>query len=103
MAPAPCSAFSVREECARNVFVLRPRFFWDKWIIFDGDYTYDYDYNRFQFGYQAGLKLIAGNCLSLSAAWTGDLTSFCKYYDNNSRNDIKEKFQGVKFTIGYEF
>ena len=76
---------------------------WDKWIIFDGDYTYDYDYNRFQFGYQAGLKLIAGNCLSLSAAWTGDLTSFCKYYDSNCRNDIKEKFQGVKFTIGYEF
>ena len=38
-----------------------------------------------------------------AASGQGDLTSFCKYYDNNSRNDIKEKFQGVKFTIGYEF
>lgn len=76
---------------------------WDKWVIFDGDYTYDYDYNRFQFGYQAGLKLIAGGCLSLSAAWTADLTSFCKYYDKDTRRDEKEKFQGVLFTVGYEF
>lgn len=74
-----------------------------KWEIFNDDYMYDDDYNRFQFGYQAGLRLIIGNCISIGAAWTADLTSFCKYYDEYSRREEKEKFQGVSFTLGYVF
>ncbi len=74
---------------------------YEKWVIFDDGYTYDYDYNRFQFGYQAGLKLIIGNSFSLSAAWTADLTPFSKYFINNLEE--KEKFQGVAFTLGFDF
>ena len=76
---------------------------YDKWVIFNGNYTYDYDYRRFQFGYQAGLKLIAGGCFSISAAWTADVTSFCNYYNNSTRRNETEKFKGVSFTLGYEF
>ncbi len=57
----------------------------------------DDDYNRFQIGYQAGLKLLFGQCFSIGAAYKGDLTPF--YSDG----DISERFRGVAFQIGYCF
>jgi hypothetical protein len=71
--------------------------------VFDSDYTYDDDYNRFQFGYQAGLNLIIANCLSVGAAWKADITSFCTYYDSFTRSEEKEKFRGISFSLGYCF
>ena len=71
--------------------------------LFDDDYTYDDDYNRFQFGYQAGVKLLIANCFSIGAAWEADLTNFCKYYDNYSKTEETEKFQGFAFSLGYSF
>ena len=75
----------------------------DTWRLFDDDYTYDDDYKRFQFGYQAGLKLIIGNCFSIGASWKADLTPFCKYYDSYTKKEETEKFSGFSFSLGYSF
>lgn len=74
-----------------------------KWELFDKNYTNDDDYNRFQLGYQAGLKLIIGNCLSIGASWKADITSFCTYYDDWTNKEEKERFQGIAVHIGYCF
>ena len=73
------------------------------WRIFNEDYMYDNDYNRFQFGYQAGLKLVVGNCISIGAAWKADITSFCTYFDPGTKKEEKERFRGLAFTLGYIF
>ena len=75
----------------------------ETWRLFDDDYTYDDDYNRFQFGYQAGVKLIIAKCVTIGASWKADLNNFCKYYDNYTRTEETEKFRGVAFTLGYSF
>jgi hypothetical protein len=74
-----------------------------KWRLFDDDYTYDDDYKRFQFGYQAGLKLLIANCFSIGASWEADLTNFCRYYDGYDRREETEKFRGVSFQLAYCF
>jgi hypothetical protein len=73
------------------------------WELFNSEYTNDDDYNRFQFGYQAGLRLIIGGCISIGAAWKQDLSSFCTYYDDYTRKEEKEKFQGFTFSLAYCF
>ena len=73
------------------------------WKIFSGDYMYDNDYNRFQFGYQAGLKLLIANCFSIGAAWKADITPFCTYFNHDSDKEEKERFRGFAFTLGYIF
>lgn len=75
----------------------------ESWNLFDRGRTYDDDYNRFQFGYQAGLKMIIYNCFSIGAAWKADLTPFCKYYDNQTKKEEKERFQGFAFSLAYCF
>lgn len=74
-----------------------------KWRLFDDDYTYDDDYYRFQFGYQAGVKLLIANCFSIGASWEADLTNFCKFYDSYSRKEETEKFRGFTFQLAYCF
>lgn len=74
-----------------------------KWRLFDDDYTYDDDYNRFQLGYQAGVKLLIGNSFSIGASWEADLTNFCKYYDRNTNWEETEKFQGISIQLAYCF
>lgn len=73
------------------------------WKLFDEEYTNDDDYNRFQFGYQAGLKLIIGGCVSIGASWKADISSFCTYYDEWTNKEEKERFQGFAFHLGYCF
>lgn len=75
----------------------------ETWEIFNDDYMYDDDYNRFQFGYQAGVKLVIANCISLGASWKADITPFCTYYDDYSRKEEKERFKGFSFSVGYCF
>ena len=75
----------------------------DRYVIFDEDYMNDYDYNRFQLGYQAGLKLVIANCFSIGASWKADITPFCSYYNDYSRDDEKERFKGFSFSLGYCF
>jgi hypothetical protein len=75
----------------------------ETWRLFDDEYTYDNDYNRFQFGYQAGVKLIIANCVTIGASWQADLTNFCKYYDSYSKKEEREKFRGFAFSLGYGF
>ena len=70
------------------------------WKLFDDDRTYDDDYRRFQFGYQAGVKLLIATAVTVGVSWEADLTNFCKYYDNK---EYTEKFQGIAFTLGYSF
>ncbi len=71
--------------------------------IFDDHRMIDNDYNRFQLGYQAGIKLILARCVSVGAAWKADITPFCSYYDNLSKKEEKERFRGLSFTLGYIF
>ena len=73
------------------------------WKIFTDDYMYDNDYNRFQFGYQAGLKLVVANCISIGASWKADVTPFCSFYDDYTRKEEKERFKGFSFSLGYCF
>lgn len=75
----------------------------ETWEIFNKDYMVDSDYNRFQLGYQAGLKFVIGNCVSVGAAWKADLTPFSSYYDDGTRKEEKERFRGLAFTLGYVF
>lgn len=74
-----------------------------KWKLFDDGKTYDDDYDRFQFGYQAGIKLIIGNVFSIGASWEADLTNFCKYYNSNTQKEEKEKFKSFVFQLAYCF
>jgi hypothetical protein len=75
----------------------------ETWDIFNGNRMYDDDYNRFQLGYQGGLKLIIANSFSVGAAWKADITSFCSYYDPDTKQEEKERFRGFAFTLGYCF
>ena len=75
----------------------------ERWKIFSQYDMYNSDYNRWQLGYQAGVKLILGNCVSIGAAWKADITPFCSYYDNLSKKEEKERFRGLSFTLGYIF
>ena len=73
------------------------------WKIFSGSDMYDSDYNRWQLGYQAGLKFVIGNCVSLGAAWKADITPFCSYWEPETKSEEKERFRGLAFTLGYIF
>ena len=73
------------------------------WKIFSGSDMYDSDYNRWQLGYQAGLKFVIGNCVSLGAAWKADITPFCSYWEPETKSEEKERFRGFAFTLGYIF
>lgn len=75
----------------------------ETWDIFNGNKMFDDDYNRFQLGYQAGLKLVIANSISIGAAWKADITPFCSYYDEGTRQEEKERFRGLAFTLGYVF
>lgn len=75
----------------------------ETWEIFNGDRMHDDDYNRFQLGYQGGVKLVIANCFSIGVAWKADITPFCSYYDNGTRKEEKERFRGLAFTLGYIF
>lgn len=73
------------------------------WKIFSESNMYDSDYNRWQLGYQAGLKFVIGNCVSIGAAWKADITSFSTYWDKKNDEEVKERFRGLAFTLGYIF
>lgn len=73
------------------------------WKIFSGDYMYDNEYNRWQLGYQAGLKLVFGSCIYVGAAWKADITSFCTYWEPETHQEEKERFRGFAFSLGYIF
>lgn len=73
------------------------------WKLFEDNRIYDDDYNRFQFGYQAGVKLIISNAFSIGASWEADLTNFCKFYDNYSKKEDTEKFKSFAFQLAYCF
>ena len=73
------------------------------WKIFNGHDMYDSDYNRWQLGYQTGVKFVLGNCISIGAAWKADITSFCTYWESVTKKEEKERFRGFAFTLGYIF
>ena len=53
---------------------------------------FDSSFKRFQMGYQAGLKMMIGNIVSIAAGYKGDLIG--SSYD---------KFHGLSFQLGYCF
>lgn len=73
------------------------------WKLFEDNHTYDDDYNRFQFGYQAGVRFIIGKCFSIGASWKADITPLCKFYDSNTKKEEKELFKGFAFQLAYCF
>ena len=68
-----------------------------RWNLFDEDDMNDCAYNRFQVGYQGGLKFIIFNTLSIGASYKGDFTPIY------SEDGVKQKFRGFAFNIGYCF
>ena len=69
----------------------------ESYNLFDEDYMEDDGYNRFQIGWQGGLKFILFNTISIGATYKSDFTPF--YSDFG----IKQKFRGFSFGIGYCF
>lgn len=68
-----------------------------RYNLFDEDDMIGGAYNRFQVGYQGGLKFILFNTLSFGASYKGDFTPLY------SEDGVKQKFRGFAFNIGYCF
>jgi hypothetical protein len=68
-----------------------------KWDLFDEHDMGGDTFNRFQLGYQAGVKLLFANAFSVAASFGGDITPL--YSDHY----VKQKFQGFTFSAGYNF
>lgn len=69
----------------------------ESYNLFDEDDIGSDDFNRFQFGYQAGFKMILFSTVSVGASYTGDLTPVYSDHEESQR------FRGFNFSLGFSF